>query len=135
MIERDFQRLWGQWLKTNPSPNTIAYELKIVKNGRFSFDQVAAHQITGLQQAKRGQYIKLQDMSAVNGFANPKPWDCVWVQAKEAYVGVLFYTPRKPKKVLLVPIEEFIKLKEVWPKKSIHYDNLWVTPGVEAITL
>ena len=90
---------------------TYVYELKMVKAGCFNPNVVADHQIAGLQQAKKGLWHKLADMSAINGFGARKPFDTVWIVAEEAYVVPCFYKPRKYKIAVLIPIDEFLKIK------------------------
>ena len=99
-----------------------------VKNNKpFAFRQVPEHQIYGLQQAKLGQYVKLQDMAARNGFANRKPYDCLWVKTSNAWIVVFFYHPRKKKKFYAIEVKDFIKLKKTWKRKSIREEELMPT--------
>jgi penicillin-binding protein-related factor A (putative recombinase) len=136
MKEANFQTLFGNHLKLTNPPLTNVFELKIIKDNKpFTFNRVAEHQIAGLLQAKEGQYIKLQDMSAVNNFSNPKPYDCLWVQADHAWIILFFYHPREPKKFYGIEINDFVKLKETWKRKSIRENELMSTNLVRVLKL
>lgn len=125
MKEKNFQTLFGQHLKIANSKTPCVFELKIIKNNKpFAFNQVKEHQIAGLRQAKLGQYIKLQDMSSMAGFANPKPYDCLWVKVPASFVALFFYHPRKEKFFYLIEIEDFVDLRDNWKRKSIRESEL-----------
>lgn len=96
--------------KLHPT-ETVVYEFKMVKTRRFNFKAVAEHQITGLQNALKGLWVKLADMSAVNGFGARKPFDAIWIVASHAYVAPIFYRPRKSKTMYLIPVNKFVKLE------------------------
>jgi penicillin-binding protein-related factor A (putative recombinase) len=104
--------------------SNFVYELKLAKKKSIPLNSIKEHQVEGLLQAKKGQYIKLQDMSAKNGFANPKPYDCLWVYAVEAYVGICWYIPRKPKYLHLIAIDDWIRILKTHPRKSIREEEV-----------
>lgn len=125
MRESNFQTLFGQHLRILNREIPCVFELKIIKNNKpFAFGQVKEHQILGLRQAKLGQYIKLQDMSSMAGFSSPKPYDCLWVKTLNAFVVLFFYHPRKEKFFYLIEVEDFVKLRDSWKRKSIRENEL-----------
>jgi len=74
-------------------------------------------------------------MSAISGYANPKPYDCLWIQADHAWVIVFFYHPRQPKKFYGIEIDDFIKLKKTWKRKSIREEELLATNLARVLNL
>ena len=101
--------------------DSVAIELKLVKNGRFDFKRLPDHQIEALKQTKKGFYYKIQDMAAINGFANPKPFDCFQIKG-EAYVAICFYVPYKRKTTYFITIENYLVMKENTDRKSATED-------------
>jgi penicillin-binding protein-related factor A (putative recombinase) len=129
MKEKNFQTLFGKWLNERKTPYTAVFELKIVKNKVFTLGSVKNHQLEGLSRSLRqGIYHKISDSPIYAGsksrFTLQKPFDCLWIKAKEAYVAVLWYIPRKPKIVTLIDINEFEKIILTWKKKSIRLEEL-----------
>lgn len=112
MKESQLTVLFKHHIESKKPSETFVYELKMVKAGCFNPKMVADHQIAGLQCAKNGLWHKLADMSAINGFGARKPFDVVWIVAKEAYVVPVFYRARKFKTAVLIPIDDFLKIKE-----------------------
>jgi hypothetical protein len=74
--------------------------------------------------ANKGFYYKISDMAAISGFASPKPFDNFWLIKTKGYVVVCFYQPRKYKKVFKIPIDQFISIRDNWPRKSIKMEEL-----------
>lgn len=107
--------------------DTCVYEFKMVK-GTFAFDSVKEHQIEGLLHAKKGMWHKISDSpwgtTDKFRFTFKKPFDGVWIKAREAYVVPIFYIPRKQKIAVMIPIEDFIKLKIKHSRKSIRLNEL-----------
>ena len=125
MQEKNIQVLLGKWLKENEQDNSYAYELKICKTKAIPLNSVKEHQVAGLLRAKKGMYHKLVDnlnFSPSRGVrpASVKPFDCLWIKAIKAYVCICWYIPRKPKELVLIEIEDWIKLCKTHPRKSIH---------------
>lgn len=133
--ESQFQTLFKHFLESHPPRSTETYELKLVKKGPFPFAVVKDHQIEGLVKSKEGLYIKLSDTAAMNGFASPKPFDCLWVKAYEAWVVVLFYFPRKDKVAIKIPVKRFLQIRDTWPRKSIHFKELENLSGIEKVVI
>lgn len=124
MVEKDFQRLFKQWLAANMPKQTTVYELKIEKGKSIAFDRVYDHQVAGLRMAKyAGLYHKIADTTmsfgGVQKFNKPKPFDCFVITKAEAYVVVLFYVPRQDKKVYFIDVDDWIKEKETSTRKSL----------------
>jgi hypothetical protein len=118
---------WKHFIEKNKPNKTETYELKLVnleKTKSFAFNRVAEHQILGLQTSLEGLWLKIADTTSLSGFTNQKPFDVIWIKSYEAYVIVVFYMPRKFKKAVLIPINDFVKLKEVFPRKSIKLNEL-----------
>jgi penicillin-binding protein-related factor A (putative recombinase) len=127
MKEAQFQTLWGKYLQEHKLFENSAFELKLCKTGRFPILSIKEHQIKGLKGAKTGLYHKLTDFPMFTGsktrFNRPKPFDCLWIKGS-AYLCVLFYTPRKPKRVIMVDIDDFLKAVKKHPMKSFTADEL-----------
>lgn len=134
MKESDIQRLWGRHLQLNPPTSPEAHELKLSKGPSIRIDAVKEHQIAGLRGAKTGLYYKIQDMSAQNGFANPKPFDNFWLVHAEGYVVICFYKLRQHKFVYKIPVEVWVEKTSKVAKKSVREDEI-KTWGVELIQL
>lgn len=84
MMERDFQTIFGKWLKAHFA-RSAAFELKSARGPSIAFDAVAPHQLAALLRAERGTlYHKIPDV----GFQNP--FDCVVLSRAEAYVVVRY---------------------------------------------
>lgn len=123
------QTIFGKYLETSGNSQSTAYELKIVKNNKpFAFSQVKEHQILGLKKAKKGLYHKIADAPIFSGqqtrFNARKPFDCIWLVARNAYVVIWFYKPREKKIFYLIDIDDFLRLKETWKRKSIKEEEL-----------
>lgn len=122
-VTSDFKK----WLDKNKPNVCTTYEFKIIKLEKkksFAFSQVAEHQVEHLMASLEGFWLKIPDMSAVNGFSGQKPFDSVWIKAHESYVIPIFWYPRKTKLAVFIPIWEFIKLRATWKLKSIKMDEL-----------
>lgn len=75
MKEKDFQRGFGRWAKSNLSGSS-AFELKLARGPSLPFADVQPHQIEGLLNAKHGKFhMKLPDC----GFQNP--FDSILIDA------------------------------------------------------
>lgn len=107
MTERDLNSLLGKYLKDHPRDGTETYEVKRVMAKTFNIKVVEQHQIDGLLASLEGLYQKIADQPIKQ--QKSKPFDCLWIVAKRAYVVPIFWKPRKYKKVFLIPIEEFLK--------------------------
>lgn len=127
MKESDVTRDLKHYLAEHPPKTTETYEVKIVnlaKQTSFAFNRVAPHQVEGLCTSLQGLWHKISDTSAINGFASKKPFDVIWTVATGAFVVIIFYMPRRFKKAIKIPIHNYIKLYNSWPKKSIHMEDL-----------
>jgi len=88
------------------------------------FNKVAEHQLEALKRVKTtGLFYKLTDMPHFAGmkarFDKPKPFDCLTIYKAEAYIGICFYEPRKPKEVILIDIDDFVKEMITSERKSL----------------
>lgn len=122
-VTRDFKH----YLEKNLPTKCTTWEFKIIKLDKkksFAFNSVQPHQVEYLLASLRGFYFKIPDTSAINGFSSPKPFDSVYIKAKHSYVVPIFYLPRKIKTAVLIPIKDFIKIRDTHPKKSIHLEEL-----------
>lgn len=124
MVERDIQKIWGVYLAANPPPETEAHELKLCKGPSFAFEHVQEHQIENLRKITSGLYYKISDMAATNGYASPKPFDCFWIKGGKGYIVIVFFKPRQYKKAFKIPVDEFVKLKYTWARKSIRLTEI-----------
>lgn len=107
------------------------FELKICKDNKpFRFNQLKEHQEAGLLQAKRGLYYKLSDLSL-----DKKPFDCFWIMCSTAFVIIFFYHPRQEKIFYGIEINDFIKLRKTWKRKSIRESELMATGLVRKLKL
>jgi len=121
MTERIVQTLFSKAIEKD---RNAVYELKLEKGKSMPFNKVAEHQLIALKQAKDGGlFHKLTDMPHFAGmkarFDKPKPFDCLTIYKAEAYIGICFYEPRKPKEVILIDIDRFIKENKFSCRKSI----------------
>ncbi len=100
MKEKDFYRPVQNWMKSNLN-QTAVVELKLVKEGRFRLSDMRDHQIKSLRECKHGAMTyKIPDA----GY-DQKPFDiCMW-KGCDAFVGVIFYTPRQKKNLYLIDID------------------------------
>lgn len=96
----------------------------MVKGQSFAFSFVKLHQIAGLENSLEGMGYKISDAPIFAGsktrFTFKKPFDFVYIKARHAYVVPIFYKPHNYKKVFLIPIDKFVKLKG----KSIRMPDL-----------
>jgi len=127
MNESSVTRDYKHYLEKNPPKETECYEFKIVNMAKvksFAFSRVAPHQIHGLNSSLDGLWLKIPDMSAINGFSAQKPFDTVWIKSNKSFIVIIFYMPRKFKKAVKIPIKEFNGLVEEWDRKSIRLEEL-----------
>lgn len=127
MTERILTTELQKYFKNNPLSETCTFEIKMVK-GSFAFNSVQPHQIEGLEASLRGLQHKISDSPIYEGSKNrftfKKPFDLIYIMADYAFVVPIFYVPHKVKTAVLIPVQEFVKLKETHPKKSIHLEEL-----------
>lgn len=119
MKEAQIQTLFSKVIETD---RNAAYELKIVKGTSMPFEAVRSDQIKALRAVKAGGiFHKIQDFpysTSGTRFAKAKRFDCFTLQGG-AYIGICFYVPRKPKEVILIDIDEFIRESKKSKRKSI----------------
>ena len=138
MNESEITRDYKHWIEKQPINRTECFEIKIVKLDKqtsFAFNRVADHQIKGLLDSLEGFWFKIPDTSAINGFSAQKPFDVVLIKSYQAWVVVAFYSPRKFKILIKIPIKKFIELKNTWPRKSSRLAELEKLTFVEKIYL
>lgn len=126
VVEKNFQTLWGNYLIKNPPQQAEAHELKLCKCQSFPFKDVKDHQIIGLIKAGSGTYHRIYDQPwmAGSGFQPQKPFDCLWLKDVKGYVVICFYSPRKYKKVFKIEVDQFLKIRDNHPRKSIKLNEL-----------
>jgi hypothetical protein len=134
MVEKQFQTIFGNWLKANPPARSAVFELKLEKGKSIRFDAVREHQIQNLMAVKRGAglYYKIVDspMTYYGGqmrFTAKKPYDCQFLIGIETFVVVLFYKPRQPKYAIFVEPEKWIEAQKEYSalgKMSIKEEDL-----------
>lgn len=130
MTERQLNTLFGKYLINHPREDCETYELKRVLAKSFNPHTVQPHQLKGLLDSLEGMYNRIPDQPWVDGgHQKKKPFDCLWIKAKRAYVVPIFYQPRLFKKVFLIPVKEFLKVT-----KSIKMETL-ETMGFESFYL
>ena len=96
------------------------------------FSSVKEHQEAALLAASgdKGLYHKISDSPIFAGmktrFTAAKPFDCFFIRNTPAYVAICYYVPRKPKEVLLIDIETYLKVKEESPRKSLTKEVAYI---------
>jgi hypothetical protein len=120
MKESAIQTLFSKAIEKD---RNAVYELKLEKGKSMPFNKVAEHQLIALKQAKDGGlFHKLTDMPHFAGmkarFDRKKGFDCLTIKG-EAYIGICFYEPRKPKEVILIDVDDFIREKNISHRKSL----------------
>lgn len=99
------------------------FELKIVKTSSMPYGAVKPHQIDALLLAKgSGLFHKITDQPWLKNrkaYTLKKPFDCFFVQNYPAYVGICFYEPRKPRELILIDIDDFVKARDTDTRKSL----------------
>lgn len=110
--EKDFQSDFNRW-KCHHMRYTCCEELKICKTDKFSFSHIASHQYANLYNAKHC-FIqhKIPDLGQQN------PFDSFSLCGVLAYVVILFYKPRKPKRFYVIGIDELMGFMDDNPKKK-----------------
>lgn len=106
--ERTLTAELSKFLRKNPRANEVRFsfvcELK-VKKGKQKLNltkDFQPHQIPNLIKVVTGcLYHKISDMGT--GF---KPFDCFNICNTPAFVGVLWYTPRKPRFLYLLDVRD-----------------------------
>jgi len=113
--EKDFQSAWNRWLKFNWEGGSAGFELKITKKSSLPFSRVEAHQIQALLDVKHGSLIyKISDQSI--GF---KPFDSFILTDAPAYVVIMYYKPRKQKRVCIIDVDTFVNEINTSKRKSL----------------
>lgn len=113
MKEKDFQREF----KTK---NQLygAFELKLCKSTAIPFKSVAEHQVEALLNVngELGIYHKIADQTigkaGAFGATLKKPFDCFRIKEQDAYVVIMFYTPRVRKEVYYIDIHSWLDMQE-----------------------
>lgn len=130
MKEKDFQRIFGKWIRENELDGTAVFELKICKGKSIPFNALAKHQKENLLHAKHEYcYHKINDAPIYSGmktrFTNPKPFDCFVIKDVDAYVAIWFYVPyqsKKKRKMVWIDIDIWCELEKELDRKSIPKD-------------
>lgn len=125
MVEADIQPQIGEYLKKrqNDFKSPFVCEVKLAKKISIPFSAVQPHQIEGLLQAEKGQYIKLYDTLG-REFTHKKPYDFIWNNNVRAFVCIVFYKPYKKKSAYFIDIHKWISVQRTHPRKSIREDEI-----------
>jgi len=88
------------------------------------FNAVADHQIDALVRSESftGNYWKIPDTAAINGYTSPKPYDCQIIIGAKAYVCPCWYVPRIRKTFYKIRIQDWLDLRDRVERKSITED-------------
>lgn len=127
MIEKNFQSLFTAWMRDNSPPCTSVFELKLEKGASIAFARLYDHQVEALRKAKNeGMYHKISDVASRAAgkegffrFTKPKPFDCMFIRDARAYIVLLFYEPRRPKQMLFVDIDDWVRERDSSTRKSL----------------
>lgn len=120
--ERDLTGLFHKYLRTEKPANlqhSYAIEFKIKKgNQKLHLTRdFQPQQLGALQQvADSCLYHKLSDMSM-----GIKPFDGVSICHSKAYIGVLWYKPREPKLLYLIPIQQIKSIIDLGEKSISEF--------------
>ncbi len=106
------------------------FELKLCKGTSLSFSALAPHQRQALTaiNSLTGLYHKISDSPFFKDpggrmrFTKPKPFDCFLLKDLDAYVVVMFYTPRTKKNVYYIHIFDFLTMEMETERKSFTED-------------
>lgn len=106
---------------------SYAFELKICKENRFSFDKVAKHQIEALKAVELdGIYHKISDSPIYSGmktrFTAKKPFDCFVLKGKGLIV-ICWWKKSKLKELHFIQVYAFEEKKKTSKMKSITYEE------------
>ena len=133
MKEKDFQQ---EFKRKNDIVGV--FELKLCKGKSIPFKAVADHQLEALKDVQSGDglYHKISDVPVSytqvqcprcklviktgrqNRFTKPKPFDCFYLRDLPAYIVIMFYEPRKKKRVYYITPEAWEELKNTSERKS-----------------
>lgn len=124
MKESQMQTLFSTYIKIHPPIQSEVYELKICKGTSLPFDSLKLHQEKALLNCQKdGLFHKITDPPVFYGmntrFNSPRPFDCMYLTKVKAFVIILFYKLRKPKIYIKIPIENFIKERDISSRKSL----------------
>lgn len=117
--EKDFQSLFTKYVKGGNSifQNTTAFELKCAKGNSLPFGRLEQHQEVALKRVKHEKlYHKISDLGAMGGYL---PFDCFQIVNGNAYVVILYYTPRMEKTVYVIDVDVFSQERTQSSRKSL----------------
>lgn len=115
--EKDFQTKFNKWLKTLLRKKTAAFELKITRNRRLSYNSLEPHQELALFQATTSELIyKIPDTGLQN------PFDSFILHQVPAYVVVMFRACGTQDEFVAIPIKVWLDQKQQAVEKSIPED-------------
>lgn len=124
MRESNIQTIFGQYIRNKKPLVSAVFELKLSKGTSIPFNVLKDHQIESLLAArKEGFYYKLPDPPIFENMATrfniKRPFDCMFLTGIEAFVVIMFYKVRQPKKFIFIPIRTFLDEKEKSDRKSL----------------
>lgn len=99
--------------------NSFAFEAKICKEVSLPFAAVKEHQEVALYRVKHGVFnYKISDV----GF-DQKPFDGFQYKMADAYVVIFWYQKHNDRRMSIIPIDEWMREKELSDRKSITYER------------
>jgi len=106
MTEAQLQSLFTAYIKKHKPEVTTNWELKILKKGeRFNFKKIESNQLQGLADLQsEGVMWKHSDLDF-----RLKMCDCSFIKG-QAYLGICWYEPRKPKVIHFLNIDTVLAL-------------------------
>lgn len=129
--EKEAQTILGLWIKEHIGElEQCVIELKLEKGTSFALDRVAEHQVAALKATQGdGLYYKINDMPFIKDnprmrYTQQKPFDCMLLKGIPAFVVIVFYAPRQYKRAFFVPIDNWLKILDEHPRKSIRQSEL-----------
>lgn len=103
MTEKSFYPQVQLWMRKNLN-QSCPLELKLTKTNKFYLKAMEPHQLPWLSAAKhKSVSYKIPDV----GF-DRKPADLFLYTNSPAWVGIIFYIPRKKKNLYVIDIDDFI---------------------------
>lgn len=118
MTEADRTSLFLKYAKARINKSFV-FEAKICKEPSLPFAAVKDHQETALYRVKHGVFnYKISDI----GF-DQKPFDGFQYFMTDAYVVIFWYQQRNDRRMTIIPIDEWMREKELSNRKSLTYER------------
>ena len=120
--ERDLTSLFHKYIRTEHPPELqhsflIEFKCKHGKEKLHLTRDFQPHQIPTLLQATTGcVYYKMSDMSI-----GAKPCDSFQSCNVPAYIGIMWYKPRQPKLLYLIPVQQIKSIMDLGEKSISEF--------------